>query len=192
MLLCCLLPPRSPLPAARCRYPTIKFIFPQPFPFPVLWDNATRFVFTLAAAILGLVAYFLFPSRAQLEQKLTSSYEKKGKWLLFVFGFLTLGLAGVLGWEFFRYRVQNGWVGVNLAIYAVMGCAILAGNIRTMRAVRHSAEHVEIVEAEVVELSSGNGGQPGLLAEGAVLEPLPGPLPPPDVSGPEEPREPKE
>lgn len=152
--------------------------------FFVLWDNATRFVFTLAAAVVCLLAYFLFPSRPQVEMKLTAFYDRKGKWALFVIAFLVLGLAGVLGWEFFRYRVQNTWVGVNLGLYAAIGAILLAGNVLTMRAVRHAADHVEIVEPEVVELSKGNGGQPGLIGEQAALEPLAEPLPPPEGAGP--------
>jgi hypothetical protein len=151
----------------------------------VLWDNTTRFVFTLAAAVLGLVAYFLFPGRDQVEQKLTEFYDRRGKWALFLISFLALGLAGVLGWEFFRYRVQNAWVGVNLALYAALGAVVLAGNVLAMRAVKHAAEHVHDVEAEVVELSAENGGQPGLIGEGAAAGPLPVPLPPPEGARPD-------
>ena len=165
---------------------TTKFIFVEPFSFSVLWDNTTRFVFTLAAAVLGLVAYFLFPSRSQLQEKLTSAYERRGRWLLFVFGFVTLGLAGVLGWELFRYKVQTGWVMVNFGLYAVLGCAILAGNIYTMRVVKHDAEHVDIVEAEVVEVQELS--PPG--QEDGGVEPL-RPPPPPAVPGPDEPGAPR-
>lgn len=152
---------------------------------PVLWDNTTRFVFTLAAAVVGLVAYFLFPSRQQVELKQTGSYDRKGKWALFAIAFLTLGLAGVLGWEFLRYRVQNAWVGVNLALYAALGAVVLAGNVLTMRALKHASEHVHDVEAEVIELSAENGGQPGLIGEGAAAGPLPVPLPPPEGALPD-------
>jgi len=150
----------------------------------VLWDNTTRFVFTLAAAIIALVAYFLFPSRHQVELKLTEFYDRKGKWALLVISLLTLGLAGVLGWEFFRYNVQTAWVGVNLALYAALGAVILAGNMITMRAVKHAAEHVDIVDAEVVELSAENGGQPGLIGESAAAGPLTEPLPPTEAVEP--------
>jgi hypothetical protein len=148
-------------------------------PFFVLWDNTTRFVFTLAAAIIALVAYFLFPSRHQVDLKLTSAYGRWGKWALFAISFLTLGLAGVLGWEFARYNVRTAWVGVNLALYAALGAILLVGNIFTMRAVKHAADNVNIVEAEIVELSAENVGQPGLIGEDAAAVPLPVPLPPP-------------
>jgi len=171
---------------------TIKLISGEEFPFTVLWDNTTRFVFTLAAAVIGLVAYFLFPSRHQVELKVASFYERKGKWALFVISFLTLGLSGVLGWEFVRYNVRTAWVGVNLALYAVLGAVLLAGNIITMRAVKHATEHVDIVEAEVVELSAENGGQPGLIGEMAAAGPLPEPLPTPEGLEPRDPGFPKE
>ncbi len=158
----------------------------------MLWDNGTRFVFTLAAAILAAVAYFLFPGRAQVEQKLTGFYDRRGKWALFGMALLTLGLAGVLGWEFFRYKVQSAWVGVNLGLYAVLGAILLAGNIITMRHVKHNAEHVDIVEAEVVELSHEDGGQPGLIGEAAASGPLPVPLPPPEAGVPDDKGVPKE
>jgi hypothetical protein len=163
---------------------TIKFITIERFPFPVLWDNTTRFVFTLAAAVVALVAFFLFPSRHQVDMKETGSYERKGKWALFIIAFLTLALAGVLGWEFFRYKVQTAWVGVILALYASLGAVLLVGNVLTMRAVKHAAEHVQVVEAEVVVLAHENGGQPGLPGENAASEPLPVPLPPPEASEP--------
>jgi len=145
----------------------------------VLWDNTTRFVFTLAAAVIGLVAYFLLPSRAQIEQKLTAFYDRRGKWVLFVISFLTLGLAGILGWEFFRYNVQNGWVSVNLGLYAVLGAVILVGNIFTMRAVKHEAEHVEIVEAGMVEVLDAESVPPGQsIGDVAIMQDQP-PTPPP-------------
>jgi len=157
---------------------TIKLISGEEFPFTVLWDNTTRFVFTLAAAVIGLVAYFLFPSRHQVELKLASFYERKGKWALFAISFLTLGLAGVLGWEFVRYNVRTAWVGVNLALYVALGAVLLAGNMITMRAVKHAAEHVDIVEAEMVELLPEGGAQPGPIADGAAAGPPPEPLSP--------------
>jgi hypothetical protein len=171
---------------------TTKFLFREKLSFSVLWDNTTRFVFTLAAAVATIFAYFLFPSRAQVEQKLTAAYDRTGKWALFAIALLTLGLAGVLGWEFFRYKVQTAWVGVNLALYVALGAVILAGNILTMRAVKHTAEHFDIVEAEVVELSAENGGQTGLVSGSAAAGPLPVPLPPPDVSEPGDSGLPKE
>ena len=176
-----------PLHAVRCplnadRQHTTKFIFRELLSFSVLWDNTTRFVFTLAAAIIGLVAYFLFPSRHQVDLKLAGFYERRGKWALFAISFLTLGLAGVLGWEYFRYNVQTAWVSVNLALYAAMGAVMLAGNIITMRAVKHAADHVDIVDAELVELSAENGGQPGLISESAASGPLPVPLGPPEAA----------
>lgn len=136
----------------------------------MLWDNTTRFVFTLAAAVVGLVAYILTPSRTQVDHKLTAFYERKGKWALFIIAFLTLGLAGVLSWEFFRYGVQNVWVGINLGIFATMGVAILAGNMITMRAVRHTAEHVEIVEPELVEVTGAEGAPAGPSSGDAVID----------------------
>jgi len=152
----------------------------------VLWDNTTRFIFTLAAAIIGLVAYYLLPSRKRIDEKDTASYDRAGKWMLFVFSFVLLGLAAVLGWEFFRYKVQNVWVGVNFGIFAVMGTFLLIGNIFTLRAVRHDALNVELVEAEVVELSAEEGDRPGLPEEKAVGPPPSGPpLPPvpPETTG---------
>jgi len=161
---------------------TTNFLFREPLSFSVLWDNATRFVFTLAAAIVGLVAYFLLPSRAQIEQKLTEAYDRRGKWALFASAFLTLGMAGILGWEFFRYNVQTGWVGVNMGLYAVMGVAILVGNIFTMRAVRHNAEQVEIHEVESIEHHEGDVSTPIIaLADTSALQQQPAPpsVPPP-------------
>jgi len=155
-------------------------------PFFVLWDNATRFVFTLAAAIVGLVAYYLLPSRAQIEQKLTESYDRWKKWVLFIVAFLVLALAGVLGWELFRYKVQNGWVEVNLALYSMLGVILLVANILTLRAVKNTSEQVEIVEAEMVEHHEALAPTPAIAladASDAREEQSTQPFPPPPPSG---------
>lgn len=155
-------------------------------PTPVLWDNSTRFIFTLAAGIIGLLAYFLIPARKQVEERMTGSYERTGRWLLFVFAFVVIGLAGVLAWEWFRYRVHDIWVGGNLVLYAILGPALLVVNILTMMAVKRAAQeaasHVEVVAAEIVDVSAMEGTRPGAALEAPVVLPT-HTAPPPDPSG---------
>jgi Co/Zn/Cd efflux system component len=119
----------------------------------VLWDNTTRVAFTLAAAALGLVAVHLMPGRKQIEERMTAGYDRSGKYAIFVLAFLVMGIAGVLAWEVFRYHNNDLWVGGNMLVLAVLGIGIFGGNLWTLRLVRLASEHVEVVEAEVVELS---------------------------------------
>jgi hypothetical protein len=138
----------------------------------VLWDNSTRFIFTLAAGIIGLIAYFLIPNRNQIGERTTGSYERTGRWLLFAFAFVLIGLAGVLAWEWFRYKVHDIWVGGNLVLYAFLGPALLVVNILTIRAVKRAAaqepaSHVGVVAAEIVEVSAVEGTRPGAVQEEA-------------------------
>lgn len=144
----------------------------------MLWDNNTRFIFTLTAAVIGLIAVMMIPNRKQIEERNTGSYERTGKWLVFVISFVIIGLAGVLGWEWFRYRVQNIWVGGNLAFFTFLGVALISVNLWAIRYLKTSV-HVEVVEAEVVELSAEEGAQPGLIGEESASGPLAQPLPPP-------------
>ena len=143
----------------------------------VLWDNTTRVIFTLAAAVVGLIAYLIMPGRKQIEEQRSEGYSRTGKWLVFIFAFLILGIAGVLAWELFQYKVQNLWVAGNLAIFASLGIILLAGNIWTMRYLKKSPEQVDIVDVEAIELSAEEGSTPGLLGEMASPEPLPAPVP---------------
>jgi hypothetical protein len=129
--------------------------------FSVLWDNTTRVIFTLAAAVLGIVAVYLTPGRKQIEERMTAGYSRMGKYAIFVLAFLVMGIAGVLGWEVVRYRNRDLWVGGNMLVLAVLGIGIFGGNIWTMRLVKQAEEHVEVVEAEVVEVSAEDGTQPG-------------------------------
>ena len=144
----------------------------------MLWDNNTRFIFTLTAAVIGLIAVMMIPDRKQIEERNTGSYERTGKWLVFVISFVIIGLAGVLGWEWFRYRVQNIWVGGNMAFFAFLGVAILAVNLWAIRYLKTSV-HVEVVEAEVVVLSAEEDAQPELFGGESASGPLAQPLPPP-------------
>ena len=152
----------------------------------MLWDNSTRFIFTLAAAVIGLVAYFLIPTRKQIEERAAESYKRFGKWLLFAFAFIMIGLAGVLAWEWFRYRVHDIWVGGNLVLYAVLGPALLAVNILIMRAMKSAADRqgpaqVELVAADTIEVFAMEGTQPGLIT---------GETPAPQLSQPAQPSPP--
>jgi hypothetical protein len=138
----------------------------------VLWDNTTRVAFTLAAAALGLVAVYLMPGRKQIEERMTGNYDRSGKYAIFILAFLVMGIAGVLGWEVFRYHNNDLWVGGNMLVLAILGIGIFGVNIRTMRLVKRAEEHVEVVEAEVVELSSEDVTLPGLPAAGLPTQPI--------------------
>jgi hypothetical protein len=173
----------SPIPAACCLFdlPAAldhKILISTINAFFVLWDNTTRFVFTLAAAVIGLVCIYLIPGPKQIEEKRTGTYSRTGKYVIFILALLVLGIAGVLAWEWFRYHIQNLWVGGNMAVLAVLGAALFGGNIWTMRLVKQAEEHGEVVDVEVIELSAEDGTQPGLLGEVAMPAPPIAPMPP--------------
>jgi hypothetical protein len=155
-----------------------KVLILRDIPIIVLWDNNTRVIFTLAAAVVGLIAYLIIPGRKQIEEQRSEGYSRTGKWMVFIFAFLILGIAGVLAWELFQYKVQNLWVAGNLAIFASLGIILLAGNIWTMRYLKNSSEHVDIVDVEAIELSAEEGAAPGLLGGTASPEPIISPAPP--------------
>jgi len=111
------------------------------------------------------------PGRKQIEERMTASYDRSGKYAIFALAFLVMAIAGVLGWEVFRYRNKDLWVGGNMVVLAVLGIGIFGGNIWTMRLVKRAGENVEVVEAEIVELSAEDGTQPGLLDAGLPAQP---------------------
>lgn len=154
----------------------------------MLWDNTTRVVFTLTAAALGLVAVYLLPGRRQIEENMTGSFERTGKYAILVMAMLVTGVAGVLAWEVFRYKNPDMWVGLNMLVLALLGISLLAGNIWTLQRIRLAREHVEVVEAELIELSAEEGAQPGLLEPVPVAQP--GSLPPALAQAPEAGHEP--
>jgi len=148
----------------------------------VLWDNTTRVIFTLVSAALGLVAVYMMPGRKQIAEGATGSFERTGRYAIFVVALLVIGVAGILAWEVFRYRNQDIWVALNMMVLALLGVALLAGNLWTIRTIRMAGAHVEEVEAEVIELSAEEGGQPGLIEP--VPEAPPGTQPPATAPSP--------
>lgn len=132
----------------------------------MLWDNTTRVAFTLAAAAMGIVAVYLMPGRKQIEERMTGAFDRSGKYTIFVLAITVTGIAGVLAWEVFRYQNRDPWVGLNMLFFAILGICLLGANLWTMRMLRQAGAHVHDVEEEVIELSSEEGTQPGLLATG--------------------------
>ncbi len=142
-----------------------------------IWGESTRFLFTLLAAIVGAVAVLMLPGRKRIEAGAVEGYQRSGKWLIFVLGFLVIGAAVALGYEWLRLGHRDIWVTGNTLLLSALGPAIVGANVWTMRLLKRAAGAVEPieVEAEVVEvLPSIEGAEAPEGGDG------PSPLKPPD------------
>ena len=148
-----------------------------------LLDPAVRLAIALMAAVLGLIALLLLPGRASIEEGRLGAYAGRGKWAVFIIGLLVLGAATILGYEWYRFRsARDPWVSGNVVLFALLGMALLIGNLWTMRYVKRMAGTVELVEAGAVEFVDAEGPPAGQVTEQADVEP-----PSPPTLGPVEP-----
>jgi len=137
---------------------TIKLLSELPLSTPVtmefIWGEATRFLVTLLASIIGLAAVLLIPGRRRLEGGDLGSYLRRGRWVVYLLGLLVLLAAAGLGYEWARLGRRDLWVTGNLLLLSLLGASVLAGNAWTVRRIRRlssSAEAVEVVEVVAEE-----------------------------------------
>ncbi|MEM2868910.1 MAG: hypothetical protein QW379_00605 [Thermoplasmata archaeon] len=119
-----------------------------------IWGEATRFIVTLLAALLGLIAVLMIPGERRIREGRAEGYMRSGRWLVLILGLLILGAALGLGYEWLRLRQRDFWVTWNLLILTLLGIGVLAGNFRTMRLIKRRAEG-EVIEVEAVEVEAG-------------------------------------
>ncbi|MEM4729704.1 MAG: hypothetical protein QXH42_08120 [Thermoplasmata archaeon] len=119
-----------------------------------IWGEATRFIVTLLAALLGLIAVLMIPGERRIREGRAGGYMRSGRWLVLILGLLILGAALGLGYEWLRLRQRDLWVTGNLLLLTLLGIGVLAGNFRTMRLIKMRTEG-EVIEVEAVEVEAG-------------------------------------